>query len=95
MLNLRLCAATGVLLILAQCIAVVHAAELGDDDHSAHCAVCVAMPSEEEHDTILPSPVDSQGVNYGPEPQSTTLSPARAVLTRAAWPPQTGPPPGC
>ena len=94
MLNRCLRAHVILLLILGQCFAVLHAGESGDEDHSHDCAICVATPSEEEHDTILPSSVDCLGANSGAERQPTVVLPATVAFIRKAWPPQTGPPAG-
>ena len=92
MLNRGLRFATVLLLILGQCFAELHEAEAGDEDHSDHCVICLATPSDEEQDAIPPSPVDSPIANSSAKTQRTLLLPAAVTFVRAAWPPQTGPP---
>ena len=82
MLNRRICAAVVLLLVVGQFFTVLHAAESGDETHSHDCVICVANPSEEELDTILPLLVDRLGVNSTAESQPTLFSPAPVVFTR-------------
>jgi len=94
MLNRYLRATAILLLILGQCFAVLHAAEFDSETHSHDCAICIAILSEEEHDSILPSSADKLGINSEARRQPTLVSPATVVPLREAWPPQTGPPSG-
>ena len=79
------------LLLVGQFSAFAHAV----DDHESAleaCAICAALPTEQDNDSFLPSPevwtTPNAKACQRPMPRKRNA----CTITRDAWPPQTGPP---